>query len=223
MKNFNEWLEGREINEITTDLLGRASAVARGRGDERGERLADKFQGAIKDKTNDNRVKESNAFDNLPNLVDANLDNSYLPDKRMVKLNITQARGNVHNMNGGEYSPFWNLAGMFKFVNVTGYLESELRYFMLRLEKRNEKDPVYTVLFSEYHSQPNISSFEEKGKTKIIGFDRRSAMIVAKFINRNGGDIKPTELPLMSFSGVNRSLSGKPNNDDGMTLEPSFR
>jgi len=63
--NENQYLdivEKEEINEISSDLLGRAAGVAIRRPDERGERLRDKFIAAIPD-----RIRQE--FDSIPDKI----------------------------------------------------------------------------------------------------------------------------------------------------------
>jgi hypothetical protein len=58
--------ENTEINEISSDLLGRAANVAQGRGDPRGMRLGDKFRHASDDRAEQEMFQK---FDQSPNKV----------------------------------------------------------------------------------------------------------------------------------------------------------
>jgi hypothetical protein len=89
----------------------------------------------------------------------------------------------------------------YPHINISGKAmeaggNSEVFNCMLRLEKQNEQDRIWSVLYTKYYKgTPNVASFEGAG-TPIKSLDRKSAMIIAKFANSHGTNIRPTDLPL---------------------------
>lgn len=199
MKSFAEWLveNKKEINEISSDLLYRAASAAEGRPDARGERLANKFQTAGQNKEDQARRAADEADEQK---IDSHPDKVFVDLGSMGKFHLilTQGHGNAHEMNGKDSRPFFNLAFKAKEEPGPQGRRSGVLNGMLRLEKSNEMSPVYDVYFTMYHrGVPNVSSWE--GRTsdpQVRGLDRKSAMIITKFINSHGGNVKPTELPL---------------------------
>lgn len=175
--------ENTEINEISAGLLYGAKNAAEERGDERGQRLAGKFGAAAEEKEYQARKMVDKA--DRDQILSGNDVVQVNAEGRIVSIVLRDAHINndrtVVNMSGRAMEAGGNI---------------EVFHCMLRLEKKNEQDRLWSVMYSKYNNdKPIVASFEGPA-TPIKSIDRKSAMIIAKFVNSHGGDIRPTDLPL---------------------------
>lgn len=164
MKSFSEWREGREINEISSDLLNRAANVAARRPDARGERLTDKFNAAIPTRirqefdSNQNKIKVMHG----KSLLDVAIQSFGRPTDEGIEYEL---KCNVVNLGQGD-NVIPDVTLRISHLPSNGVRSVELR---------------------------RITQDQEIAK---IMLDRMNAVKLAKYINSNGGNVKPTEFPL---------------------------
>ena len=174
MKSFSEWREGREINEISSDLLHRASNAAASRSDSRGERLAGKFGDAV----NPKMVQE---FEQNPNKITAS-------DRGMNDYNLALVSSSlsVRSVSNSTASVDPRMLG-----------DHEDKQYVVKCHINVDSKIKDAVLNIGYLGKATRrANMSVDNQTEDVEFDRISAIKLAKYINSNGGNVKPTELPL---------------------------
>jgi hypothetical protein len=182
--------ENSNINEISSDLLDRAADAAGQRIDPRGVRLQSKFRDAYQDKRDQESRYANDAamakFDSDPNQVSLNVGG------RSIRIILDGAGSSAQQGNSGTYPEWWILLGKAKQEGRGDVFECALKVY-----KSDFDSNLYNIRYNQDLLFRHTSDFGNSDGEKINGVDRKSAMIISNFINSKGGNIKPTQLPLV--------------------------
>lgn len=175
MKSFSEWREGREINEISSDLLHRAANAAASRSDSRGERLAGKFGDAL----NPKMVQE---FEKNPNKI--TVSDRGMNDYELALAAVSSPARSIRD-----------IASSTMYLNA-----NEDKQYVVKCHINVDSKIKDAVLNIGYLGKvTRRANLYVDNQTEDVEFDRISAIKLCGYINSNsagGGNVKPTELPL---------------------------